>query len=131
MLLLLSGHPSPPPPRSPLANIALSIIDGKLFAQGLLGKELFEKFDESGDGFITFEEMCAGIESMNLNVEHSWIRSLFKSIDDSGDGYISIDELHEALDVAYKYVRAKPAQSEERSARKNKARRKARMNHLR
>ena len=40
---------------------------------------------------------------MDLNVEHSWIRSLFKTIDDSGDGYVSIDELHEALDVTYQY----------------------------
>jgi hypothetical protein len=85
------------------ANIALAIIDGKLFARGLLGQELFEKFDESGDGYITFEEMVRGIEEMELNVEHSWIRSLFKNIDESGDGYISIDELHEALALTYQY----------------------------
>jgi len=92
------------------ANIALAIIDGKLFAQGILGQELFERFDESGDGYITFDEMVAGIEAMDLNVERSWIRTLFKNIDESGDGYVSIEELHEALDISYQYngVRGSP-----------------------
>ena len=38
------------------AMIALSIIDGKMFDKGILGQELFETFDESGDGYITYDE---------------------------------------------------------------------------
>ncbi len=92
------------------ANIALSIIDGKLFSRGILGRELFERFDESGDGYITYDEFLNGIESMDLKIEHSWIRSIVKSIDTEGDGYISVEELTAAMDRTYQYngVRGSP-----------------------
>jgi len=89
-----------------LAYITLARIDSKLFSKGLLGRELFEKLDTSGDGYIDFEEMCAGIESMDLDLDHSTIRSLFNSID-GGDGFVSIEELHAALDITYEFMGVK------------------------
>ena len=74
-------------------NIALSIIDGIMFHHGILGRELFENFDESGDGYVTYEEFQQGIDAFGLNIEHSWIRSIVKTIDAEGDGYISVEEV--------------------------------------
>ena len=79
-------------------NIALAIIDGIMFHHGILGRELFEKFDESGDGYITHEEFQTGIDSFGLKIEHSWIRSIVKTIDAEGDGYIGVEELTEAME---------------------------------
>ncbi|GMI01243.1 hypothetical protein TrVE_jg13778 [Triparma verrucosa] len=84
-------------------NIALATIDGIMFSKGILGRELFEKFDESGDGYVTYEEFQSGIDAFGLNIEHSWIRSIVKTIDKEGDGYIGVEELQEAMERTYEF----------------------------
>ena len=75
------------------ASIALSIIDGMMFSKGVLGRELFEAFDKSGDGYIMYEEFQHGIDELGLEIEHSWVRSIVKAIDKEGDGFISVKEV--------------------------------------
>jgi len=85
------------------AMIALSIIDGKMFDRGVLGEELFETFDESGDGFITYEEFRNSVHNLDIDIEHSWLRSIVKRIDVEGDGYISVEELSSAMEKTYEF----------------------------
>lgn len=60
-------------------------------------KFLIKKFDFDGDGLITFNELCDGIRSLNINLTLKERQALMRSLDLDKNGELSGDELYSVL----------------------------------
>ncbi len=60
-------------------------------------KYLIKKFDYDGDGIITFNELCDGIRSLNINLTLKERQALMRSLDLDKNGELSGDELLSVL----------------------------------
>jgi Ca2+-binding EF-hand superfamily protein len=60
-------------------------------------KFLIKKFDFDSDGIITFNELCDGIHSLNINLTLKERQALMKSLDLDKNGELSGDELFNVL----------------------------------
>lgn len=85
-------------------NIALAQIDSRLFALGLLPKQLFERFHHSEGGYITWEEFKVGIDSFNIDIDRNAIRAILRAIDPFNDGYLDNKKIEDRLKLTYKYM---------------------------
>lgn len=60
-------------------------------------KALIRKFDQDMDGIISFQELCDGLKSMEINLALKERVALMKKLDMNRDGEISDTELYKAL----------------------------------
>ena len=60
-------------------------------------KFLIKKFDFDGDGIITFNELCDGIRSLNINLTLKERQALMRLLDLDKNGELSGDELLSVL----------------------------------
>jgi len=60
-------------------------------------RSLIRRFDFDSDGIITFNELCEGLSSMNLNVPLSDKQALMDRLDIDRDGRITEKEIYRAL----------------------------------
>ncbi|KAH8867084.1 Polcalcin Nic t 2 isoform 2 [Schistosoma japonicum] len=56
---------------------------------------LFEKLDKSGDGVISHQELCDGLQSSG--VSPSTIEKIMEKLDANMDGYITLCEYKQAI----------------------------------
>ena len=85
-------------------NIALALIDSRLFEKGLLPKQLFERFHHTEGGYITWEEFKIGVESFNLGITANDIKAILRAIDPENDGYLDNKVVEDRLKLTYKYM---------------------------
>jgi Ca2+-binding EF-hand superfamily protein len=60
-------------------------------------KFLIRKFDGNSDGIISFEELSAGVKSLNIHLNLKEKLALMKKFDLNRDGEISAEELYKVL----------------------------------
>lgn len=67
-------------------------------------KALIRKFDKNMDGIISFQELCDGLKSMDINLALKDRVALMKKLDMNRDGEISDTELYKALSTVEQVV---------------------------
>jgi Ca2+-binding EF-hand superfamily protein len=50
---------------------------------------LMKKFDNDGDGMITFDELCNGLKKLNMNLTLKQRQALMKKLDLDANGELS------------------------------------------
>ena len=50
---------------------------------------MMKKFDNDGDGMITFEELCNGLKKLNMNLTLKERQALMKKLDLDANGELS------------------------------------------
>jgi len=60
-------------------------------------------FAANNNRYITYDEFRHAVESLDIDIEYSWIRSIVKRIDVEGDGYVSVEELSAAMEKTYEF----------------------------
>lgn len=58
---------------------------------------LMKKFDNDGDGLITFDELSNGLKKLNINLTQKEKQALMKKLDLDADGELSSQELFSVL----------------------------------
>ena len=68
---------------------------------------LMKKFDEDGDGIITFTELCEGVKKLNIHLTLKERQALMNKLDLDQNGELSNQELYQVLSkVDVKFTRA-------------------------
>jgi Ca2+-binding EF-hand superfamily protein len=60
-------------------------------------KHLIRKFDRDNDGIITFNELCDGLQKINLSVSAADKKALMERLDIDRDGKITEHELYRVI----------------------------------
>ena len=58
---------------------------------------LMKKFDNDGDGLITFDELSNGLKKLNINLTQKEKQALMKKLDLDANGELSSQELFSVL----------------------------------
>jgi Ca2+-binding EF-hand superfamily protein len=60
-------------------------------------KHLIRKFDRDNDGIITFNELCDGLQKINISVSAADKKALMERLDIDRDGKITENELYRVI----------------------------------
>jgi len=81
-----------------LANIVFCNVSHKLFQDQLTLREFYDGVDESGDGFLDYEEFAALITALDINLSADQMRTVLQTVDDDESGFINFEEFEGAME---------------------------------